>query len=206
MGESDEHLLAGAARGDTEALSTLLKRHGPPVGRGLVISRKWRSVLDPEDVMQVTYLEAFLRIGAFEPRGSESFQAWLREIAQNNLRDAIKGLNGLKRPPPDRRVSPPGGDESIVALYELLGVTSTTPSRVASKEEAKTRLEAAIAELPRDYATAVRLHNLEGRTGPEVAEAMGRSRGAVFMLLARAHDRLRERLGPASQFFTTRGL
>jgi RNA polymerase sigma-70 factor (ECF subfamily) len=163
-------------------------------------------VLDPEDVMQVTYLEAFLRMDEFKNRGPGSFPAWLREIAQNNLRDAIKGLNGEKRPPPHKRVDPPRGEDSVVALYELLGVTSTTPSRAAARGEAKSRLEKAIEELPEDYATAVRLHNLEGRTGPEVAEAMGRSRGAVFMLLARAHDRLRERLGTASQFFSTRGL
>ena len=206
MDTAEDSLLSSAVGGDADALSILLKRHGPAVGRELSISEKWRSVLDPEDVMQVTYLEAFLRMREFSNRGPGSFPAWLRGIAQNNLRDAIKGLNGEKRPPPDKRVDPPRGEDSVTALYEILGVTSTTPSRVAAKEEAKTRLEIAIEELPRDYATAVRLHNLEGRTGPEVAEAMGRSRGAVFMLLARAHDRLRERLGPESQFFSTRGL
>ena len=206
MDASENSLLASAAGGDVAAVSALLKRHGPQVCRDLSIAQQWRSVLDPEDVMQVTYMEAFLQIGQFEPKGSESFPAWLRQIAQNNLRDAIKGLNGEKRPPPAKRLEPPRLDDSVVALYELLGVTTTTPSRVAATEEAKSCLESAIRELPKDYATVVRLHNLEGRTGPEVAATMGRSRGAVFMLLARAHERLRERLGTASQFFSRRGL
>jgi len=86
--------------------------------------------------------------------------------------------------------------------YELLGATSTTPSRIVAGQEAQTLLGSALAELPPDYAKVVRLHDLEGRTGPEVAAAMGRSRGAIFMLLARAHDQLRQSLGSATKFFS----
>jgi DNA-directed RNA polymerase specialized sigma24 family protein len=88
-----------------------------------------------------------------------------------------------------------------VALYELLGATSTTPSRVVAGQEGQTLLQSALEELPPDYAKVVRLHDPEGRSGPEVAVAMGRSRGAIFMLLARAHDQLRQRPGTATKFF-----
>jgi RNA polymerase sigma-70 factor (subfamily 1) len=206
MYEAEDSLLECATRGEAAALSTLLKRHGPEVARKLKVGDKWRSVLDPDDVMQITYVEAFLRIGEFRPRGPKSFRSWLRQIAANNLRDAIRGFSRDKRPPPKLRLDAPGTEDSVAALYELLGVTSTTPSRVVEREEAVAMLESAIRELPRDYATVVRLHHLEGMTGPAVANVMGRSRGAVFMLLARAHDRLREILGPASQYFSSRGL
>jgi RNA polymerase sigma-70 factor (ECF subfamily) len=211
MGEPDgnslaeEALLAKATSGDEEALSSLLRRYGPLVRRGLRIAESWQTVLDADDVMQVTYLEAFLRIGRFNPRSRGSFGAWLRQIAQNNLRDAVKGLERDRRPPPAMRVDAPGGEDSFVALYELLGATTTTPSRVVAREEAKSFLESAIKQLPRDYATVVRLHDLEGKSGPEVATAMGRSRGAVFMLLGRAHDRLRETMGSATKFFSDGG-
>jgi len=89
-----------------------------------------------------------------------------------------------------------------VALYEYLGATSSTPSRVVARQEAKTILQRAIKELPPDYAEVVRLHDLEGHSGPEVAAAMDRSRGAIFMLLTRAHDRPRETLGSESRFFS----
>ena len=54
-------------------------------------------------------------------------------------------------------------------------------------------------------ATVVRLYDIEGRSGPEVATTMGRSRGAVVMLRARAHDRLAELLGSGSKFFSDSG-
>ena len=200
---AEDLLLAQATSGEVDALSTLLKRHGPRVRRELSIADKWRSVIDADDVMQATYVEAYLRIGSFTPQGPKSFPAWLRQIAQNNLRDAIKGLDRDKRPPPAKRVESPQGEDSVVALYDLLGVSTATPSRAAARQEADGMLEAAIQELPPDYALAVRLFDLEGRSGPEVAAAMGRSRGAAFMLRARAHDRLREILGSASRFFST---
>jgi len=200
---AEDALLANATSGDDQALRALLERHGPEIRRGLSIGNKWRSVLDPEDVMQVTYVEAFLQIDRFTPQGPGSFPAWLRRIAQNNLRDAIKALEREKRQPPGKRVESPGSEDSFVALHELLGATSTTPSRVVAGEEIKGVLEAAIAKLPPNYARVIRLYDLEGKSGPEVAAAMGRSRGAVVLLRIRAHDRLRELLGSATKFFSS---
>jgi hypothetical protein len=55
---SDQALLRVAKTGDMDALGTLLKRHGPGVRAGLQINPKWRSVLEVDDVMQVTYFDA----------------------------------------------------------------------------------------------------------------------------------------------------
>ena len=60
-------------------------------------------------------------------------------------------------------------------------------------------LNAALNTLPADYRTAVRLYDLEGRPVAEVAGTMGRSAGAVHMLRARAHERLRAFLGTPSK-------
>ncbi len=61
---SDTDLLDAAVGGDEEALRELLKRFGPRVRQTLRgrPGRKWQSILDEDDVMQVTYLEAFLHL------------------------------------------------------------------------------------------------------------------------------------------------
>ncbi len=204
MADSGDELLSRAVSGDQGALTALLEQCGPRV-RGRLegkIAAQWRSALDVDDVMQVTYLEAFLHIERFEPSGMGSFVAWLTRIAENNLRDAVKELGRAKRPQPKNRVRAPVGDDSYVALCELLGATSTTPSRHAARGEVRRVLESALGELPEDYAKVIRLYDLEGRSAAEVAGAMGRSTGAVYMLRARALDRLRDGLGPESAFFT----
>ena len=95
-----------------------------------------------------------------------------------------------------------GQDDSYVALVELLGATMTTPSIVAARSVLQSALDQALNTLPADYAKVVRLYDLEGRDAKEVAQLMGKSPGAVYMLLARAHDRLRDALGSGSQFFS----
>jgi RNA polymerase sigma-70 factor (ECF subfamily) len=201
MEQSDDDLLGSALDGDEDALTTLLERHGPQVRRSLDISPKWQSIVDADDVMQVTYLEAFLRIRAFKPSGPGSFVRWLMRIAENNLRDAIKEQQRNKRPPVGRRVEA-ADQTSYIALIEQLSGSVPTPSRAAGANEIVRSVEKALAELPEDYERVLRQFELEGRSGPEVAQEMGRSHGAIKMLLARARDRLREELGSSTQFFS----
>lgn len=199
-----ETLLEQAVHGDPEALRALLKQYGPLVRNDLAgkIGKQWRSVLDVDDVMQVTYLEAFLQIDHLTARDPRSFTAWLRRIAENNLRDAVRILERRKRPQPAQRVHTPPGDGSYVTLLELLGSDSATPSRKATAHEAVELIDSALQRLPPDYARAVRLYDLEGRPIEEIAATMGRSVGAVHMLRHRGHVRLREELGSASRFFS----
>lgn len=205
---ADADLISRATAGDPAALTTLLQRHGPQVRQRLTgkIGQHWRSVLEEDDVMQVSYLEAFMRIRSFAPRGEGSFLAWLSHIAENNLRDAVRGFERAKRPDPRRRVQARSvTGESYADLVEVLGVTSATPSRAAAQHEAARHVEAALENLPADYRRVIRLYDLECRPIEEVAAEVGRSVGAVYMLRARAHDRLKEELGSPSQFFSRPG-
>jgi len=200
----DDSLFHRAAGRDADALRTLLKQYGPKVRdamRGRIDAR-WRSMLDEDDLMQVTYLEAFLHIDQLAARDETAFVGWLIRIAQNALLDAVKGFERQKRPPPDRRVEAPANQSSCVALLALLGVTTTTPSRQAAEQEAGDAIYAVLRTLPEDYATVVRLVDLEGRSVAEVADQMKRSPGAVHMLRARAHARMLQSLGNASAFFS----
>ena len=202
MSASDDNLVARAIGHDEQALTTLLKQVGPQVRRKLSIGRKWQALIDAADVMQVTYLEAFLRISELDAFTVAQFAAWIARIADNNLRDAIRQLERQKRASPRQRVQPAGGDGSGVMLLETVGWTSSTPSRAVATKEAGEALHDALSRLPEAYQQILRLYDLEGRPPREVAEAMERSVGAVHMLRARAHDRLRELVGSGSRFFS----
>jgi RNA polymerase sigma factor (sigma-70 family) len=200
-------LVLQAVAGDEAALSQLLKLLSPDLRARLStrIGQAFRASLDPDDVLQVSYLEAFLRVRAFKPPASDpfpAFRAWLSRIADNNLTDAIRGLERAKRPDPRKRVSNSSPEDSFVQLVEILGVTSTTPSRVAARHETADLMNRTLSRLPPDYARVIRLHDLQGLAPAGVAAEMGRSTGAIFMLRARAHDQLRELLGSESQFFS----
>jgi len=203
MSASESELLAQAGGGDIAALRTLLERHGPQARQRIEgkIGPQWRSVLSEDDVMQVTYLEAFLHIGRFAGRDSPSFIAWLARIAENTMRNAIKELGRKKRPNPALRVHGMSRQESCAAFLEFLGGVST-PSAHVARQEADRLIEGALNQLPRDYRTVVELMDLKGEPVAETAAAMGRSTGAVHMLRSRAHERLRQVLGAPARFFS----
>ena len=198
-------LLTKALKGDQPSLVALLEQLGPKVRARIdaKISGPLQSALDADDVMQVTYLEACLRLNRFRQGGAAGFLAWLSRLAENNLIDAVRALESAKRPGPSKRVVASSPHESMVAFVELLGATSTTPSRVVAKDEAARHLDQALGSLPPDYEKIVRLYDLEGKSITEAAAALGRSEGACWMLRARAHDRLREAVGPMGNFFSS---
>ena len=197
----DERLIERAIAGDESALSMLLEGFGVQLHAELEarIAGQYQSVVGADDVLQVTCLEAFLRIRSFMPGGPGSFLSWLRRIADNNLRDAIRELECAKRFSPGKRVHSGPNDESYASLLENIPGSNTTISRAASRRELIAVVDEALRKLPGDYEQELRLYELEGLSAPEVAGRMGRSHGAIRMLLARAREGLGTILGSASQ-------
>ena len=152
--------------------------------------------------MQQTYVDAFCDITRFEPRGEGSLVAWLKVLAKRNLLDALKRLQADKRGGARGRVELPASQDSQVALYELLGGTTSTPSRKAARAEALSVMGRALESLPEAYRRVVEMYDLEGRPVEEVAAAMNRSPGAVYMLRARAHRLLCDTMGAKSKYFS----
>ena len=202
-----DELLRRAIEGDVDALSDLLELHSPTISGRIdkSIGQQWRSVLDADDIMQVTFVEVFLDFDRFPGSDIDGFVAWVTRIAKNNLSDAIRGLSREKRPQPSRRIQGAVGHESYVALIEQMGGITTSVGTKAAREEMVRHLDETLKRLPPDYEQVLRLYDLEGLSGPEVAERIGRRRGAVHMLRSRALVRLRKELGPASMYFTDGG-
>lgn len=203
-----EQLLVKARAGDTESLVRLLEHLTPDLRRRVAskMNGPWRSIIDEDDVLQVTFMEACTRLDRFTGGGVSGFLAWLTKLADNNRIDAVRALEGAKRPAPSKRVGAapsPNTEDSTLALIDMLGVTSATPSRQAAKGEMGRFLDLALATLPAEYEKVIRLYDLEGKEVAEVAAALGRSEGAVYMLRARAHERLKDALGGGSKFFSS---
>ncbi len=207
MATSSKDPLSRAIAGDKEALTQLLQQYGPALRRRFQdeISARWQSVFSLDDLIQETYVDAFIHIGDFVPRGEGSFEGWLTTIAKNNLRSAAEMLTAAKRGGKRRRIELGRTDDSYMELYDLLGGTTSTPSRHAARAEARGALEKVLQQLPKDHRSVVQMYDLEGKDVEEVAKALQRSPGAIFMLRARAHRALQRLLGAASKYFTDPG-
>lgn len=204
MPATDDELLSAARGGDEEALGELLRRHAAELRRSLAgrIPGVLRGVLSEEDLLQETYTDAFLAIGRFVPCGAGAFGAWLKRMAHNNLRDALRMVEAEKRGGGRRAVSGRSSEESLHALYqELMHDSRTSPSGHAARNEAAGALTEALRKLPEPARRVIEDYDLQGRPVREVATDLGRSPGAVYLLRNRANRRLRELLGGSSRFF-----
>ncbi len=204
MQECGSSLQRRAAEGDRRALEQLLEHHGPLVRQRLHgrIPRRWQAVLSLDDVMQQTYTDAFVDIARFVPNGESSFIGWLMSLAKCNLLDALKMLQTERRGKRFRRVDLHTAEDSSLLLCEMIGVTRSTPSRRAARVEACGVLKEALQELPDSYRRVVQMYDLDNRPVEEVSETLHRSPGAVYMVRARAHRRLREILGHRSRYLS----
>jgi RNA polymerase sigma-70 factor (ECF subfamily) len=125
--------------------------------------------------VQETFIRAFERLEQF--RGESSLSTWLCSIAVSIT------LNGLRKVKRFR--------EREVALEDA-GALGVTPRE--ADPDLKTRLRAAIENLPEGYRTVFVMHDVEGFTHEEIGHALGVQTGTSKAQLFRARARLREAL------------
>ncbi|HYE17374.1 MAG TPA: sigma-70 family RNA polymerase sigma factor [Tepidisphaeraceae bacterium] len=191
-------LLRRAMAGDGRALERLMEIVEPQLTAYVArhLPTDLRAQLDPPDVAQDVYVEAFRHFGDFRPDGNpDAFARWVLTIARHRLINVVAALRAAKRGGGARTLrdgSEDGG--GVVRLLEQLAAQRRTPSQSAAAHEDVRRLEQCIADLPEDYRRAVTLRHLEGLAVADVARAMDRTPGAVHMLCSRGLRALRDRL------------
>ena len=90
--DSTFHLLDRANAGDSAALDALFARYLKPLQRWASgrLPPWARAAGDTHDIVQDALLNAFKKIGTFEPRREGAFLAYLRQIVMNRLRDQLR--------------------------------------------------------------------------------------------------------------------
>ena len=182
-------LIESFKKGDSRAFSLLFEKYRPRLAVLIhyKLSSERRHIVDVDDILQETFLEAVRDIGHFEYRSPGSFLSWLSSIADHVIIDAARFERRQKRdggePLRFRSESNPEGPEPA---------ETKTPSRVLAQKEAVQALLEKLNALPEDYRQAILLAKIEGLNTQELAERLGKSREAAALLLHRAIQRFRQ--------------
>ncbi len=128
-----------------------------------------------DDVTQEAWLTAVRRLRAFDP-DKGAFFAWLRGIAANAARNAIRSRGRLRK-----RARPLGAGDDFPA-------NKPDPETFEKAE----RVALALAALPDHYEAVLRGKYLDQMTVEQIAAERGDSAKAVESLLARARQAFRE--------------
>jgi len=145
---------------------------------------------EAEDVLQSCYAKALGAIGAFE--GRSSLTTWLTRIAIN---EALARRRTQER---RRKYLEAEGVEVLENYREQLakGSYAPSPEAEAAREQLRSILERAIADLPENFRTVFVLHEIEGVGVEEAAEALQIPTGTVKTRLMRARRKLQQALAP----------
>jgi RNA polymerase sigma-70 factor, ECF subfamily len=196
---SDDPLLRRLRAGDKQALGEFLQDHRRQllafIERNL--GAALRSKIEPEDVYQETAVHALNALSSAGLSQREPF-GWLCHLAEQRIVDAHRKFFGAQKRAADREapLDAPVGKTGAQQLIDLLVISMTTPSMAFARDERQMRLLQALASLPEESRTALRLRYIDNLPSKEIAQRLGKSDGAVRVLLTRTLNRLQLLLGP----------
>jgi RNA polymerase sigma-70 factor (ECF subfamily) len=173
---SDAELIALAQRGESEAFGELYQRYLDPIFRYLRVRVSEGALA--EDLSEMVFLRAFESLGSYRERG-HPFSAYLYRVARNLVADHYR-------------------QPEVISLEQApdLADAADVSGEVARREQLRSVL-AALSGLPEDHQEVVRLRVVLALPTADVAAWMGRSEGAVRVLLHRALKSLRAQLTDA---------
>jgi RNA polymerase sigma-70 factor (ECF subfamily) len=184
---SDGCLIEEARAGNQAAFGELVHRYQAKLQT--ILTGMVQNPEDAQDLMQEVLIKAHRGLRQFG--ASATFYTWLYRIAVNTCIDFRRSSR--------RRLTPVSLSEEILADagFEPADTRADAdPHRVAVVRELQERVNAAIAELPEPFRTAVVLRDIEGRTQQEIAEIMQCPLGTVKTRIHRGRLELRRALAP----------
>lgn len=193
-----QRLVSLAKEGDESALQRLCEVYAERVLRivRLRMGQELRSKLESMDLVQDAFVSALRGLEDFTYQNEGDFLRWLAKIAENRIRDNLDKLHADKRN--IRREIPLNitGQTSKDSFVGTVGPADlTTPSVIVSRREDMNKLEKAMDKLRPEYKEVIILAKMEGLSGHELAEKLGKEPGATRALLSRALAALAESYG-----------
>ena len=171
-------LFSAARDGEREALGLLLEvyRNYLRLLARAQIDLHLQAKVNPSDIVQETFLEAFRDFGQFGGHTEAEFLAWLRQILVNNLARLVERHVLTKKRDVRREVSlehlAVSVERSSTRLEATLAAATSSPSEGAQRHEHAAMLADQLAMLPEHYRNVLVLRHLENLSFEEIGVQM----------------------------------
>ncbi|MDH7482185.1 MAG: RNA polymerase sigma factor [Armatimonadota bacterium] len=187
--ETDEELMARFQAGDSSAMEELFARFQKPLFNFFFRMVGCRETA--EDLVQETFLKV-CRFGQTFRGSDAKFTTWLFSVAGNQCRDYLR--HRARRPETilDDNIGLNHSDNQIEPYFET-GNSSVENHLI--RVELRNAIEEAINTLPEKERTAIILREYHDMEYKEIADVLGCPIGSVKVLIFRARQKLKERLG-----------
>jgi RNA polymerase sigma-70 factor (ECF subfamily) len=196
-----EAIVARLRAGDSNALAEFINSRRPQLMAfidrrlGAALRRK----VEPDDLFQEVSTEAVRSLREIDLTERDPFN-WLCQVAERRIIDSHRRFFGSQKRDAGREVSLNAGgggstSTSRPGLINLLVASMTSASQAFSRDQKQMRLLAALEKLPEEHREALRLRYIDGLPSKEIAEKLGKTDGAVRVMLTRSLAKLQQILG-----------
>lgn len=179
---SDLQCISRILDGETELYETIIRKYNGylyKIGRSYGFEHS-----DVEDLMQETYINAFLNLSKFENRSS--FKTWIVRIMLNQCyhkRHKTSTINEI--------TGKEDIEENATVMFQP---AQRDPGKAIQNRELKEVLQKAIQKMPDDYKMVFALRELNGMSVNETAEALSISESNVKVRMNRARHLLQNKI------------
>ena len=170
---SDDAHLAQLARADADAFAELYRRHVTSVYRYHMAHTG--SIKDAEDLTSQTFMAALEGIRSY--RGTGSFAAWIMGIASRKRALFFRGIK----------------PEAPLEMALHIPTPGLPTDKAAARRLQMDRVHQALRQISTERAEALILYFFGGLNAAEAGRVLGKSEGAVKMLISRGLHDLRTR-------------
>jgi len=181
--EDDKTLVAAAENGCGEAFEILVHRHQLRMLRSAL--RLTRNEADAEDIVQQSFLKAFMHLSQFQ--GNSAFSTWLTRIVINEALMLLRKSSSVVEVPIEQ-----SGAEGEAALTLDFPYSGPSPEDSYFRQERKQILSAALNELTPRARKAIELAELEELTTKEAARKAGVSACAMKARVFQGRKKLQQ--------------
>ena len=184
----DAEVAALCVRRDPEAVRHVLTANNQRLFRAAWSILKDRG--EAEEALQAAYVSAFSSMQRFE--GRSSLTTWLTRIVIN---EALGRLRSERR----RRARLEAEGVPVLDAYReklMAGSETPLPDAAVAREQLRTLLERAVADLPDIFRTVFVLREIDGLSVEETAQVLDVPSATVKTRLLRAKRRLQDALAP----------
>jgi RNA polymerase sigma-70 factor (ECF subfamily) len=192
-----DQLLAEAVAQNGVATQQLFARFGPRLRRMVAVNLDQRvsARVDPSDIVQEAFAEAFQRLPDYIRTRPISFYPWLRQIAWQRLLKLHRAHIAARRRSVQREdVTMRLPDDSVSELAKRLVASGTNPERKLLQQEIRKRVRMALDELQSKDRSLLIMRYLEHMNLKEISEVLKVTPAAAQMRHARALLRLEQYL------------
>ena len=178
---TDSDLVLAAQGGSVSAFEELQRQYSPHIYRKVLSITRNRE--DADDVLQETFLRAYMKLQSFE--GRSEFKTWLMQIGINSALMMVRKRSVRSRVFVDP-ASPPDSDGPSFEFRD----SGLDPEQTYDQRQRLDSIHRAVQKLEPKLRSALEIWMSQGCSMKEISESLGISLASVKARLHRARRRL----------------